>query len=219
MTRARPATRTLPRRHACATSTAPKVRETLREQFKYANPMHDPAPDQDRHQHGRSASAVENKNAHRAARRTSRTICRPEADDPQARVAVAGFKSARGLPGRRCRDAARRTRMWEFVDRLVTLAIPRIRDFRGLPTKFDGNAATTPWASPSRASSPRSQLDKVEFVQGMDITFVTTANDRRGRLRAAAEVSACPSQVPQERIAWPRCASQGFSSSRRRFAP
>ena len=70
--------------------------------------------------------------------------------------------------------------MWEFLDRLITLAIPRIRDFRGLPKKFDGHGNYTMGLS-EQSVFPEIQLDKVEFVQGMDITFVTDAHtDKEG---------------------------------------
>jgi large subunit ribosomal protein L5 len=70
--------------------------------------------------------------------------------------------------------------MWEFLDRLVTVAIPRIRDFRGLPDKLDGRGNYTMGLSEQSVFSEINP-DKVEFVQGMDITFVTTATtDREG---------------------------------------
>jgi large subunit ribosomal protein L5 len=72
--------------------------------------------------------------------------------------------------------------MWEFLDRLVTLALPRIRDFRGLsPKQFDGRA-TTPSVSTSRSMFHEIDQDKIDRVRGMDITIVTTAtNDDEGR--------------------------------------
>ena len=71
--------------------------------------------------------------------------------------------------------------MWEFLDRLISLAIPRIRDFRGLPDKLDGRGNYTMGLS-EQSAFPEIQLDKVEFVQGMNITFVTTApNDEQGK--------------------------------------
>lgn len=74
----------------------------------------------------------------------------------------------------------RGNRMWEFLDRLITLAIPRIRDFRGLPKKLDGRGNYTMGLS-EQSVFPEIQLDKVEFVQGMDITFVTNApTDKEG---------------------------------------
>ena len=66
------------------------------------------------------------------------------------------------------------TRMWEFLDRLVAVAIPRIRDFRGMPKKFDGRGNYSLGLS-EQSIFPEISLDRVEFVQGMNITFVTTA--------------------------------------------
>ena len=72
--------------------------------------------------------------------------------------------------------------MWEFFDRLVTLAIPRIRDFRGLPTKsFDGRGNYT-FGVTEQLIFPEIDYDKVDASRGMDITIVTTArNDDEGR--------------------------------------
>lgn len=72
--------------------------------------------------------------------------------------------------------------MWEFFDRLVTLAIPRIRDFRGLnPGGFDGHGNYS-FGVTEQLIFPEIEYDKVGKVRGMNITFVTTAtNDREGR--------------------------------------
>ena len=97
----------------------------------------------------------------------------------KSRKSIAGFKIRDGYPIG-CMVTLRGPRMWEFIDRLVSLAIPRIRDFRGLPTKLDGRGNYTMGLS-EQSVFPEIQLDKVEFVQGMDITFVTTApNDKQG---------------------------------------
>lgn len=78
-------------------------------------------------------------------------------------------------------------RMWEFFDRLVTLAIPRIRDFRGLnPKGFDGNGNYT-FGVKEQLMFPEIDYDKVVKVRGMDITLVTTARtDEEGRALLAA---------------------------------
>ena len=78
-------------------------------------------------------------------------------------------------------------RMWEFFDRLVTLAIPRIRDFRGLnPKGFDGNGNYT-FGLKEQLMFPEIDYDKVVKVRGMDITLVTTARtDEEGRALLAA---------------------------------
>ncbi len=73
-------------------------------------------------------------------------------------------------------------RMWEFLDRLITLAIPRIRDFRGLsPRGFDGRGNYS-FGVTEQLIFPEIDYDKVDKVRGMDITFVTTAEeDDHGR--------------------------------------
>jgi large subunit ribosomal protein L5 len=70
--------------------------------------------------------------------------------------------------------------MWEFMDRLVTVALPRIRDFRGIKSKLDGRGNYTLGIS-EQSIFPEIVFDRIEFQQGMDITFVTTApNDEQG---------------------------------------
>jgi len=72
-------------------------------------------------------------------------------------------------------------RMWEFLDRLVALAIPRIRDFRGLPVKFDGRGNYT-FGVVEQTIFPEIDYDKIDSPRGMDITFVTTATtDAEGK--------------------------------------
>jgi large subunit ribosomal protein L5 len=72
-------------------------------------------------------------------------------------------------------------RMWEFLDRLIALAIPRIRDFRGLPVKFDGRGNYT-FGVTEQTIFPEIDYDKVDAPRGMDITFVTTAQtDAEGK--------------------------------------
>jgi large subunit ribosomal protein L5 len=71
--------------------------------------------------------------------------------------------------------------MWEFLDRLITLAIPRIRDFRGLPPKsFDGHGNYT-FGVTEQLIFPEIDYDKVDASRGMDITIVTTAGTTRGQ--------------------------------------
>ena len=81
-----------------------------------------------------------------------------------------------------CRVTLRGKRMYEFLDRLVNIALPRIRDFRGInPKSFDGNGNYTMGVS-EQLIFPEIDADKVNFTQGMDITFVTsTRNDEEAR--------------------------------------
>ena len=76
----------------------------------------------------------------------------------------------------------RNDRMWEFTDRLLSIALPRIRDFRGLsPKQFDGNGNYT-FGLTEQNVFPEIEQDKIDRTRGMDITFVTTAkNDEEGR--------------------------------------
>lgn len=117
--------------------------------------------------------AVENKKRIEAAQKELGTITGQKPMVRNARVSVAGFKLREGYPVG-VSVTLRGSRMWEFVDRLVSTAIPRIRDFRGLRTKLDGRGNYTMGLS-EQSVFPEINLDKVEFVQGMDITFVTTA--------------------------------------------
>ena len=92
----------------------------------------------------------------------------------KARKSIAGFKLREGM-SIGAKVTLRGDRMWEFLDRLVTLALPRIRDFRGLaPSAFDGHGNYTMGVT-EQLIFPEIDYDKVLKVSGMDITVVTTA--------------------------------------------
>ncbi|GIX50017.1 MAG: 50S ribosomal protein L5 [Limisphaera sp.] len=92
----------------------------------------------------------------------------------RARHSVANFKLRKGQPIG-CRVTLRREVMYEFFDRLVSAALPRIRDFRGLsPRSFDGRGNYT-FGISDQTIFPEIDLDKIKRHQGMDITFVTSA--------------------------------------------
>lgn len=92
----------------------------------------------------------------------------------KARKSIAGFKLREGNPIG-VKVTLRGPQMWEFFDRLITLAIPRIRDFRGLnPRSFDGNGNYT-FGVTEQLIFPEIDYDKVDASRGMDITIVTTA--------------------------------------------
>jgi large subunit ribosomal protein L5 len=91
----------------------------------------------------------------------------------RAKFSVSNFKLRAGMKIG-CRVTLRRDRMWEFFDRLVSLTIPRIRDFRGLPTKsFDGRGNYT-MGIREQVVFPEIDYDKIEKLHGMNITFVTS---------------------------------------------
>ena len=155
-----------------------KVAPALRSEFDYTNPMMIPRLNKIVVNMG-VGRAVENKNRMTAAVKDLTAICGQKPMIRKARVAVSGFRLREGYEVG-VAVTLRGARMWEFLDRLITLAIPRIRDFRGLPTKLDGRGNYTMGLS-EQSAFPEIQLDKVEFVQGMDITFVTSAKtDKEG---------------------------------------
>jgi len=99
----------------------------------------------------------------------------------KARKSIAQFKLREGQPIG-AHVTLRNDRMWEFTDRLLSIALPRIRDFRGLsPKQFDGNGNYT-FGLTEQVVFPEIEQDKVDRPRGMDITFVTSAkNDEEGR--------------------------------------
>ncbi|GAA3514867.1 50S ribosomal protein L5 [Corynebacterium pilbarense] len=99
----------------------------------------------------------------------------------RAKKSIANFKLREGMPIG-AKVTLRGDRMWEFLDRLLTVALPRIRDFRGLNDKqFDGNGNYT-FGLSEQTMFYEIDIDKIDRVRGMDITLVTTAtNDDEGR--------------------------------------
>jgi large subunit ribosomal protein L5 len=99
----------------------------------------------------------------------------------KAKKSIAGFKIREGQSVG-AKVTLRGDRMWEFLDRLLSLALPRIRDFRGLsPRSFDGNGNYT-FGLTEQLVFPEVDYDKVEKIRGMDIIVVTTAEtDEHGR--------------------------------------
>ena len=99
----------------------------------------------------------------------------------KAKKAISNFKLRAGIPIG-VRVTLRREKMWSFLDRLNTLALPRVRDFRGLPSKgFDGRGNYN-MGLKEQIVFPEINYDKIEKVRGMNITICTTAgNDNEGR--------------------------------------
>lgn len=92
----------------------------------------------------------------------------------KARKSVAGFKVREGWPIG-CKVTLRRDRMWEFLDRLVDISLPRVRDFRGInPKSFDGRGNYSMGVK-EQIIFPEIDYDKVDKIRGMDITITTTA--------------------------------------------
>lgn len=107
------------------------------------------------------------------------TIVGQKAAHTRARMSVSNFRLREGMPIG-CRVTLRGDRMWEFLDRLISVVIPRIKDFRGLKRKLDGQGNYS-MGLPDQTVFPEIDLDRIKHSQGMNITIVTTAgNDELG---------------------------------------
>ena len=157
-----------------------EIKSALTEQFSYSNAMQVPGV----------VKVVVNMGVGEAARDAKlidgalRDLTAITGQKPQVRKAtksIAQFKLREGMPIG-AKVTLRGDRMWEFLDRLVTIALPRIRDFRGLsPKQFDGNGNYT-FGLTEQSMFHEIDIDKVDRTRGMDITVVTTAtNDDEGR--------------------------------------
>ena len=157
-----------------------EIRPALSEQFSYGNPMQVPGV----------VKVVVNMGVGEAARDAKlidgalRDLTAITGQKPQVRRAtksIAQFKLREGMPIG-AKVTLRGDRMWEFLDRLVSIALPRIRDFRGLsPKQFDGNGNYT-FGLNEQSMFHEIDVDRVDRQRGMDITVVTTAaTDDEGR--------------------------------------
>jgi large subunit ribosomal protein L5 len=171
-----------------ATGAGPRLRAryraeiapALREQFGYANPMQVPGLVKVVVNMGVGEAARDSKLIDGAVRDlTAITGQRPAVT--RARKSIAQFKLREGMPIG-AHTTLRGDRMWEFLDRLVSLALPRIRDFRGLsPRQFDGRGNYT-FGLDEQSMFHEIDQDRIDRVRGMDITVVTTAtSDDEGR--------------------------------------
>jgi len=157
-----------------------EIKAALTEQFTYSNPMQIPGVVKVVVNMGVGDAAKDSKLIDGALR----DLTAITGQKPQVRKAtksIAQFKLREGMPIG-AKVTLRGDRMWEFLDRLVTIALPRIRDFRGLsPKQFDGNGNYT-FGLTEQSMFHEIDIDKVDRTRGMDITVVTTAtNDDEGR--------------------------------------
>lgn len=157
-----------------------EIRSTLNEKFEYANPMLIPGLTKIVVNMGVGDAAHDSKILDGAIRDlTAITGQKPQVT--KARKSIAQFKLREGQPIG-AHVTMRGARMWEFLDRVVSLALPRIRDFRGLSDRqFDGNGNYT-FGLTEQSMFHEIDQDSIDRVRGMDITVVTTAkNDDEGR--------------------------------------
>ena len=172
---------------ATATKTLPRLKSIyrneivaeLQKQFNYPNPMQVPGLTKIVINMGVGAAAKDGKLIEGAIRDlTAITGQKPQVNT--AKKSIAQFKLREGQPIG-AHVTMRGDRMWEFLDRLLNLALPRIRDFRGLPSKLDGKGNYT-FGLAEQSMFHEINQDSIDHVRGMDITVVTTAkNDEEGR--------------------------------------
>lgn len=120
-------------------------------------------------------AAKENKGLLDAAAADLKLITGQHPQITRARMSVSNFRLREDMPIG-CRVTLRGQRMWEFVDRLISVVVPRIKDFRGLNTKLDGGGNYSMGLS-DQTVFPEVDLDRIKNFQGMNITFVTSAED------------------------------------------
>jgi len=157
-----------------------EVVKTLTEEFSFTNPMQVPGLTKIVVNMGVGQAAKDGKLIEGAIR----DLIAITGQKPQvniARKSIAQFKLREGQPIG-AHVTLRGDRMWEFLDRLLSLSLPRIRDFRGLsPKQFDGNGNYT-FGLSEQSMFHEIDIDKIDHVRGMDITVVTTAkSDDEGR--------------------------------------
>jgi len=150
------------------------IREELKKEFNYTNPFEIPSLQKIVINMGVGEAAADQKKLDAALAELT-LISGQKPVKTLAKKAIAGFKIRAGLPIG-CKVTLRRTRMYEFLDRLVTIALPRVRDFRGIPANkgFDGRGNFT-LGLKEQIIFPEIVYDKVDAIRGMDICFVTSA--------------------------------------------
>jgi large subunit ribosomal protein L5 len=150
------------------------VRKQLVEEFGYGNPMEVPKLEKIVINMGVGEAAGDQKKLDAAVADLT-LISGQRPVRTKAKKAIAGFKIREGQ-AIGCKVTLRKERMYEFLDRLVTIALPRVRDFRGIPGNrgFDGRGNYA-LGLKEQIVFPEIIYDKVDTVRGMDIVFVTTA--------------------------------------------
>ncbi len=155
-----------------------EVRAALMKQFNIQNSMAIPGLKKVVINMG-CKGAVETKARIDAAARDLAVISGQKPTVRKAKKSIASFKLREGMPIG-VAVTLRGSRMWEFADRLISVVLPRIRDFRGVKSKLDGRGNYTLGLS-EQSVFPEVDFDKREYVQGMEVTFVTSApSDEQG---------------------------------------
>ena len=158
-----------------------KVVPVLQKEFSYKSPMQIPGLKKISLNVGLGAASQYNKLMEEAVAELT-AIAGQKAVVTQAKKSIASFKVREGMPIG-CRVTLRGASMWDFLDKLVNFALPRVRDFRGIPDRgFDGRGNFT-LGIKEHAIFPEIEADRVDTPKGMNITIVTTAKtDKEGKL-------------------------------------
>lgn len=151
-----------------------EIREQMKKKFGYTNEMQVPKLDKIVVNMG-VGEAKENEKILESAAKDMEIITGQKPVITKAKKSIANFKIREGMPIG-CKVTLRGDRMYEFLDRLVNLALPRVRDFRGVnPNSFDGRGNYA-LGIKEQLIFPEIEYDKVDKVRGMDIIFTTTAH-------------------------------------------
>ena len=152
---------------------ASKIRAALKAEFGYKNDMQIPKLDKIVLNMGVGEAVKDTKKVKKAAEEMT-LIAGQKAVITHAKNSIAGFRVREEMP-LGCKVTLRGDRMYEFLDRLITIALPRVRDFRGVkPTSFDGRGNYA-MGLKEQLVFPEIEFDKVDEVLGMDIIICTTA--------------------------------------------
>lgn len=165
-----------------------EIRDALQKQFNYKNVMEIPKLEKIVVNMGVGENVADSKTIQNAANELS-LITGQKAKICKAKKAIAGFKLREELPIG-CKVTLRKQHMYEFLDRLINVAMPRVRDFRGVsPKSFDGRGNYN-MGLKEQIVFPEINYDKIDQIRGMDITFVTTAktNDEGKALLAGFQL-------------------------------
>jgi large subunit ribosomal protein L5 len=163
-----------------------EVRGRLREEFSYRSPMKVPRIDKITLNMGVGDAKVNARSLDKAIDELT-LIAGQRAQMTRAKKSIAGFKIREGMPIG-AKVTLRGARMWEFLDRLVSIALPRIRDFRGLsPASFDGRGNYSLGVR-EQIIFPEIDYDDVETIRGLDVTITTSADSDEEALALLREL-------------------------------
>lgn len=157
-----------------------KVAPVMQKEFNYKSPMQIPGIEKISLNIGLGGATQNQKLLEEAVAELS-AIAGQKAVITRAKKSIAAFKVREGMPIG-VRVTLRKDRMWDFLDKLMNFALPRVRDFRGIPDKgFDGRGNFTLGVK-EHTIFPELEIDKVDNPKGMNITIVTSADtDREGK--------------------------------------